>query len=150
MSKGFEGRVVIVTGAAGGIGRATAERFIRDGARVVATDLKDAPIEETAAAVENFGGELLTATHDVSSCDDWQRVIAESASRFGGIDYLVNNAGIEGAVAPIEEFPERGEYASLLRVVVRRLLTGGVESAAYNSYTHAQHLHASSGQSVRC
>jgi len=106
MSKRFEGRVVVVTGAAGGIGRATVERFARDGARVVATDLKDAPIEETAAAVEKIGGEVLTAAHDVSCWDDWQRIVSESESRFGGIDYLVNNAGIEGAVSTIEESPE--------------------------------------------
>lgn len=106
MSKRFEGRVVVVTGAAGGIGRATVERFARDGARVVATDLKDAPIEETAAAVEKIGGEVLTAAHDVSCWADWQRIVAESESRFGGIDYLVNNAGIEGAVSTIEESPE--------------------------------------------
>ena len=106
MSKRFEDKVVVVTGAAGGIGRATVERFIRDGARVVATDLKDAPVEETAAAVEKIGGEVLTAAHDVSSWEDWQRIVAESASRFGGIDYLVNNAGIEGAISAIEESPE--------------------------------------------
>ncbi len=85
MSKRFEGRVVVVTGAAGGIGRATVERFARDGARVVATDLKDAPIEETAAAIEKIGGEVLTAAHDVSCWDDWQRIVAGSESRFGGI-----------------------------------------------------------------
>ena len=106
MDRRFEGRVVVVTGAAGGIGRATVERFVREGARVVATDLKDTPIEETAASAERAGGEVLTAAHDVSSWDDWQRVIAESASRFGGIDYLVNNAGIEGAVAAIDASPE--------------------------------------------
>ena len=123
MSKRFEGRVVVVTGAAGGIGRATVERFIRDGARVVATDLKDAPIEETAAAVEAIGGEVLTAAHDVSSWDDWQRVIAESASRFGGVDYLVNNAGIEGAVATIDEFPE-DSFDQVLAVNVKGVFLG--------------------------
>lgn len=123
MSKRFEGRVVVVTGAAGGIGRATVERFIRDGARVVATDLKDAPIEETAAAVEEIGGEVLTAAHDVSSWDDWQRVIAESASRFGGVDYLVNNAGIEGAVATLEEFPE-DSFDQVLAVNVKGVFLG--------------------------
>ena len=50
MSGRFEGKVVIITGAASGIGRATVERFILEGARVVATDLKDTPIEEVAAA----------------------------------------------------------------------------------------------------
>jgi NAD(P)-dependent dehydrogenase (short-subunit alcohol dehydrogenase family) len=106
MSQRFEGRVAIVTGAAGGIGRATVAALAEGGARVVATDLKDAPIEETAALVEASGGEVLTAAHDVRSWSDWQRVIAEGASRFGGIDYLVNNAGIEGAVAPIDDSPE--------------------------------------------
>lgn len=106
MSRRFEGKVAIVTGAAGGIGRATVAALASGGARVVATDLKDTPIEETAALVESSGGEVLTAAHDVTSWNDWQRVVAEGASRFGGVDYLVNNAGIEGAVAQIEESPE--------------------------------------------
>jgi len=123
MSKRFEDKVVVVTGAAGGIGRATVERFVRDGARVVATDLKDAPIEETAAAVEAIGGEVLTAAHDVSSWADWQRIIAEGASRFGGIDYLVNNAGIEGAVSTIEESPE-AVFDKVMAVNVKGVFLG--------------------------
>jgi NAD(P)-dependent dehydrogenase (short-subunit alcohol dehydrogenase family) len=123
MGKRFEGRVVVVTGAAGGIGRAVVERFVRDGARVVATDLKDAPIEETAAAVEQVGGEVLTAAHDVSSWDDWQRVIAESASRFGGIDYLVNNAGTEGVVAALDESPEAA-FDQVMAVNVKGVFLG--------------------------
>ena len=123
MSKRFEGRVVVVTGAAGGIGRATVERFIRDGARVVATDLKDAPIDETAASVEKIGGEVLTAAHDVSSWDDWQRVMAEGASRFGGVDFLVNNAGIEGAVAAIDVHPEAA-FDKVLAVNVKGVFLG--------------------------
>ena len=123
MSQRFEGKVAIVTGAAGGIGRATVERFARDGARVVATDLKDAPIDETAAAVEQAGGEILTAAHDVRSWDDSQRVVAEGASRFGGIDYLVNNAGIEGAVAPIDESPE-ALFDQVLAVNVKGVFLG--------------------------
>jgi NAD(P)-dependent dehydrogenase (short-subunit alcohol dehydrogenase family) len=106
MSQRFEGKVAIVTGAAGGIGRATVLRLASEGARVFATDLKDAPIEETAAAAEQLGAEVRTAAHDVTSADDWQRVVSEASSRFGGVDYLVNNAGIEGAVAPIDVSPE--------------------------------------------
>jgi NAD(P)-dependent dehydrogenase (short-subunit alcohol dehydrogenase family) len=123
MSQRFEGRVALVTGAAGGIGRATVERFVRDGARVVATDLKDASIDETAAVVEAAGGEVLTASHDVSSWDDWQRVVAESTSRFGGIDYLVNNAGVEGAVAAIDESPE-AVFDQVLAVNVKGVFLG--------------------------
>jgi NAD(P)-dependent dehydrogenase (short-subunit alcohol dehydrogenase family) len=103
MTARFENKVAIVTGAAGGIGRAVAVRLARDGAKVLASDLKDAPIDETAAAVEAAGGEVATAAHDVTRWDDWQRVISEATSRFGGVDFLVNNAGIEGQVASIED-----------------------------------------------
>jgi NAD(P)-dependent dehydrogenase (short-subunit alcohol dehydrogenase family) len=123
MSQRFEGKVAIVTGAAGGIGRATVDRLARDGARVVATDLKDAPIDETAALVEKAGGEILTAPHDVTSWDDWQRVVAASTSRFGGVDYLVNNAGIEGTVAPIDESPE-AVFDQVLGVNVKGVFLG--------------------------
>jgi NAD(P)-dependent dehydrogenase (short-subunit alcohol dehydrogenase family) len=123
MSRRFDGRVALVTGAAGGIGRATAERFARDGARIVATDLKDAPIDATTAAVEAAGGEILTAAHDVSRWSDWQRVVAATASRFGGIDYLVNNAGIEGAIAVIEESPE-DLFDQVLSVNVKGVFLG--------------------------
>lgn len=106
MSTRFEDRVAIVTGAAGGIGRATAVRLASEGARVVATDLKDSPIDDTARAVEGAGGEIVVVEHDVTRSDQWQRVVSEATARFGGVDWLVNNAGIEGAIAPIEHSPE--------------------------------------------
>jgi len=123
MSQRFEGKVAVVTGAAGGIGRATVAALADGGARVIATDLKDTPIEETAALVEASGGEVLTAAHDVTSWSDWQRVVAEGASRFGGIDYLVNNAGIEGAIAPIEESPE-SMFDQVIAVNVKGVFLG--------------------------
>jgi len=123
MSQRFEGRVALVTGAAGGIGRATVAALADGGARIVASDLKDTPIEETAALVEASGGEVLTAAHDVSSWSDWQRVVAEGVSRFGGIDYLVNNAGIEGAVGPIEDSPEE-LFDQIIAVNVKGVFLG--------------------------
>jgi len=123
MSQRFEGKVAVVTGAAGGIGRAAVAALAEGGARVVATDLKDTPIEETAALVEASGGEVLTVAHDVTSWSDWQRVVAEGASRFGAINYLVNNAGIEGAVAPIDESPE-ATFDQVIAVNVKGVFLG--------------------------
>jgi len=123
MSQRFEGMVAVVTGAAGGIGRATVAALAKGGARVVATDLKDTPIEETAALVEASGGEVLTIAHDVTSWSDWQRVVAEATSRFGGIDYLVNNAGIEGPIAAIDESPEN-EFDQVIAVNVKGVFLG--------------------------
>lgn len=123
MSSRFQGKVAVITGAAGGIGRATALRFAQEGARVLATDLKDAPIEETAAALEPSGAEFATAAHDVSSWDDWQRVISEAASRFGGVDHLVNNAGVEGHVGALDEMPERA-FDQVMAVNVKGVFLG--------------------------
>ncbi len=106
MGSRLDGRVAIVTGAAGGIGRATALRLASEGARIVASDLKDSPLDETARVVEQAGGEIVGVEHDVTRADQWQRVVSEATARFGGVDILVNNAGIEGAVAPIEHSPE--------------------------------------------
>lgn len=123
MSGRLGGRVAIVTGAAGGIGRATALRLAADGARVVASDLKDAAIDETAAAVEAAGGEAIAVPHDVTRSDDWARVVAEAHGRFGALDVLVNNAGIEGAVAPIDQSPE-GVFDRVMAVNVKGVFLG--------------------------
>lgn len=119
----FDGRVAVVTGAAGGIGRATCVRLAREGARVVASDLKDAPLDETAGAVEATGGEAIVVDHDVTQAADWQRVVSEATGRFGGLDALVNNAGVEGAVAPLEESPE-DEFDRVMAVNVKGVFLG--------------------------
>jgi NAD(P)-dependent dehydrogenase (short-subunit alcohol dehydrogenase family) len=106
MSQRFEGKVAVITGAAGGIGRATVAALAAGGARVVASDLKDAPLDETVAATEGLGGEVIPIDQDVTSWDDWQRVVGECSSRFGGLDILVNNAGFEGSVSSIPDAPE--------------------------------------------
>ena len=85
----LEGKVAVVTGGAGGIGRETARRFAEEGARVCVADLADEPGKETASEVD---GIYIHA--DVTDPDDVQRMYTETAEHFGGIDVLFNNAGI--------------------------------------------------------
>jgi NAD(P)-dependent dehydrogenase (short-subunit alcohol dehydrogenase family) len=85
----LEGKVAVVTGGAGGIGRETARRFAEEGAHVCVADLADEPGQETASEI---GGIYVHA--DVTDPEDVQGMYSETAGRFGGIDVLFNNAGI--------------------------------------------------------
>jgi 3alpha(or 20beta)-hydroxysteroid dehydrogenase len=106
MAARFEGKVAVITGGAGGIGRATAVRFGSEGARVVAVDLPGTALDETVAAVVQAGGEAIAIGADVTQLADQERVAGEATSRFGGIDCLFNNAGIEGFVGSLVDYPE--------------------------------------------
>ena len=106
MARRFEQKVVVITGAAGGIGRATAERFASEGARLALVDLAGSALDKAAAAIEQAGGEAIAVAADVSARRRRQRYVDEARSRFGGIDCFFNNAAIEGVIAPIVEYPE--------------------------------------------
>ena len=106
MNQRFEGKVAVVTGAAGGIGRAAAARLAAEGARVVAVDLPDSDLDATLRAVAEAGGEAIAVPADVTRPSDHERYAAGAVARFGGIDAFFNNAGIEGAVAPLADYPE--------------------------------------------
>ncbi|WP_298210735.1 glucose 1-dehydrogenase [Ferrimicrobium sp.] len=96
------GKVVLITGAGAGIGRATARMFAAKGAKVVVTDVDEAGGRATVDSILSAGGEGLFLTHDVSSEEQWTRILADAESRFGGIDVLVNNAGIY-IIAPLAD-----------------------------------------------
>lgn len=107
MSDGrLSGKVVLITGAAGGIGRAAAVRFATEGARVGLVDVSRDGLRESLAAVEKAGGTGLTVEADVTRAADVARYAATVAERFGGIDCFFNNAGILGAVRPLVDYPE--------------------------------------------
>jgi NAD(P)-dependent dehydrogenase (short-subunit alcohol dehydrogenase family) len=88
------GKVACVTGAASGIGRATALFLAREGASVVATDIQADEGASLLAELAEFAGTACFLPHDVTDEGQWQAVIAEIRSRYGRLDILVNNAGI--------------------------------------------------------
>nr|VFK21908.1 MAG: NAD(P)-dependent dehydrogenase, short-chain alcohol dehydrogenase family [Candidatus Kentron sp. LPFa] len=95
----LEGRRVIVTGAATGIGRTTVERFLAAGAKVYICDVDPLALDAAREALPELG----TGICDVSEPDQVARFFRDAAAWLGGLDILINNAGISGPTAPVEE-----------------------------------------------
>jgi NAD(P)-dependent dehydrogenase (short-subunit alcohol dehydrogenase family) len=110
--KGLTDRVVIVTGGASGIGRATAARLVAEGAQVALVDVDG---DAASGAAAELGSDVLPLAGDVSFETDVQSYFAAAAEHFGRIDSLHNNAGIEGPLAPLADF-ETAEFERLVRV----------------------------------
>ena len=91
---GLRGKVVIITGAAAGIGRATARRFASEGCRVAAWDVNDAVKDELVRELASLGGEALFRKVSVCDAAEVEAGVEEIVARWGAIDVLVNNAGI--------------------------------------------------------
>src|SRR5262245_44694065 len=90
----FADKVVLITGAGRGIGRAMALRFAQEGASIVAADIEPALAESAATAVKEAGHPCLALTADVTQRSDIQRMVGQTVERFGRIDVLCNNAGV--------------------------------------------------------
>ena len=89
-----EGKIALVTGAGLGLGRAAALMLAREGAKLVVTDVNDKAGASVAAEIVGAGGEAIFLHHDVASEAEWDRVVRATLERFGGLQILVNNAGV--------------------------------------------------------
>jgi NAD(P)-dependent dehydrogenase (short-subunit alcohol dehydrogenase family) len=102
----MRGKSVVVTGAAKGIGRATAELFAREGARLVVTDVDGEGLGDLRGRLAASGGEVLAVVGDVSVPEDARRMIRASVEGFGRIDVLVANAGVIPLNNVVDATPE--------------------------------------------
>jgi len=99
----LDAQVAVITGGAGGIGLATARVFLREGARVLLVDHDEPALQR--ASKEIAAGASSHVVADVTRPEDVERYLQTAVARFGGVDVLVLNAGIEGVVKPITEYP---------------------------------------------
>jgi NAD(P)-dependent dehydrogenase (short-subunit alcohol dehydrogenase family) len=117
----MKGKVVLVTGAAGGIGRATACAFAIEGATVVVSDVDTAGAERTVALIREADGDATFERCDVACERDVRDLIAGIQVRHGRLDYAVNNAGIEGRKDRVADY-SLDEYETIMNVNVRGVL----------------------------
>jgi len=107
------GRVAMVTGAASGIGRASALAFAEAGARVAVLDVDETGLDATADKIRAAGGEALTLPVDVTDLDAVTRAVADTVDAYGSLDAAHNNAGVAGPYLPLDEYPPEEFYRVL-------------------------------------
>lgn len=99
-------KVAVVTGAGGGIGRSAALRFAEEGARVVVSDIDEKSGQETARMIEQSGGSAMFVRTDVKNGENVEHLVNQAVEIYGGLDVLVNNAGVGNREARLHELSE--------------------------------------------
>ena len=120
MTGRVQGKAAVITGGASGFGAATARLMAAEGASVVVADLQDGPGRQIA---EEIGPAAVFVRTDVSVEDDVAAAVDTAVGRFGRLDVMFNNAGIVGAVGPIDEIPLE-EYEFTMGVLLRSVFLG--------------------------
>ncbi|MNK51346.1 3-alpha-(or 20-beta)-hydroxysteroid dehydrogenase [compost metagenome] len=110
--KRLEGKIAIITGASQGMGESHAREFVKQGAKVVLTDLNEALGSKIA---DELGENAIFIKQDVTKIEDWKKVVAETEAKFGNINVLVNNAGILGPIQTTIEISE-SDYLKVIEI----------------------------------
>ena len=138
----MSGKVVLITGASSGIGRATAEAFAAKGAKVALAARREDELAALVSEIETREGKATLVRTDVAVAKDVERMVAHTMTTFGRLDYAVNNAGIEGQLAGIADLPEeewdrvldinlKGTFLCM-KYEARAMLAGGHGGAIVN------------------
>ncbi|MFF1465829.1 SDR family oxidoreductase [Streptomyces sp. NPDC058330] len=118
----LQGKIVAITGASGGIGEATARLLAQRGAAVVLAARRSERIDAIAQEVREQGGRAATCVLDVTKAEDLQRLVATTIDQYGGIDVLVNNAGI-APISPLADL-DTESWSAMIDVNLRGMLNG--------------------------
>lgn len=119
----MKGKVVLITGGAGGIGKATALKFLENGAHVVLVDLKEEALAIARKDLQQYESQLYTISADVTNEQDVANYVRETVENFGKIDVFFNNAGISGPFAMIKDL-DKEQFDLLLNINVTGVFLG--------------------------
>lgn len=111
-----DNKVVLITGAASGIGYEISVDFAKEGAKVVLTDINEEAVKKAAEILKSEGLDCIGIKCDVTNEDDIKNAIQETVAHYGSLDVLINNAGMQ-YIAPLEEFPTE-KYELLIRIML--------------------------------